>query len=59
MQELDSALCLWFQARRSEGRAVSGPALMVSVSVSNFFFFSFKVHVINTMHYIYTQVKHV
>ena len=28
MQDLDRALYLWFQARRSEGKAVSGPALI-------------------------------
>ena len=28
MQELDSALYIWFQARRSEGKAVSRPALI-------------------------------
>ena len=28
MQELDSALYMWFQARCSEGKAVSGPALI-------------------------------
>ena len=28
MQELDSALYMWFQARRLEGKAASGPALI-------------------------------
>ena len=28
MQDLDWALYLWFQARRSEGKAVSGPSLI-------------------------------
>ena len=28
MQDLDRALYLWFQARRSEGKAISGPVLV-------------------------------
>ena len=28
MQDLDWVLYLWFQARRAEGKAVSGPALI-------------------------------
>ena len=28
MQDLDRALYLWFQARRSEGKAVSGPVFV-------------------------------